>query len=193
MSPNKNRQKQAKLLRIFRRLHRITAIWLFIFFLIMAVTGLLLAWKKNSNGLIRAQSHRGTSVNLEEWLPLDSLHKLAVGYLHDSISSDLSAKLDRAEVRMKHGMIKFTFSDHFWGLQLDGATGELLHIEQRRADFIEGIHDGSIVDFYLGIRSETIKLIYSSLMGIALILFVVTGFWLWYGPKRIRRKKKERV
>jgi uncharacterized iron-regulated membrane protein len=34
---------------------------------------------------------------------------------------------------------------------------------------------------------DWIKLIYNTIMGLALILFTVTGFWLWYGPKRMRR------
>ncbi len=33
-----------------------------------------------------------------------------------------------------------------------------------------------------------IKFLYTTITGIALLLFTVTGFWLWYGPKRIKRK-----
>jgi hypothetical protein len=26
-------------------------------------------------------------------------------------------------------------------------------------------------------------------MGVSLLVFTITGFWLWYGPKRMRRNK----
>jgi hypothetical protein len=88
---------------------------------------------------------------------------------------------------MDKGMVKFVFLDHFWGIQLDGATGKLLHIEKRRSDFIENIHDGSILDSYFKTNGEQIKLFYTSIMGLALLTFTITGFWLWYGPKRMRK------
>ncbi|HEX8337897.1 MAG TPA: hypothetical protein VF621_14265, partial [Pyrinomonadaceae bacterium] len=76
------------------------------------------------------------------------------------------------------------------GVQLDGATGEVLHVERRRADFIENLHDGSILDYLAGTEGGQIKLAYTSIMGLALLTFTVTGFWLWYGPKRFRAKSK---
>ncbi len=77
----------------------------------------------------------------------------------------------------------------YWGIQLDGATGKLLHIERRRADFVENIHDGSILDYYFKTDGQ-FKLIYTTIMSLALLIFTVTGFWLWYGPKRMRRQSR---
>lgn len=183
------RQKQAKILRIFRKLHRTTGALLFIFFFVVAITGLLLGWKKHSGGIILPDSYEGTSTDLKDWLPIDSLYQNACRYLHDSVSKDLSLDLERIDIRKDKGMVKFVFVDKFMGLQLDGATGKLLQIEKRRSDFVEKIHDGSIIDHYLGTNGE-IKLVYTSVMGLALLLFTVTGFWLWYGPKRMRRLAK---
>jgi hypothetical protein len=76
--------------------------------------------------------------------------------------------------------------EKYWALQLDGATGALLHIERRRSDFIENLHDGSLVDKLLGISGGWFKVFYSTTLGLALMLFTITGFWLWYGPKRMR-------
>ncbi len=181
------RQKQAKWLRIFRKIHRVTGAFLFAFFFVVAITGLLLGWKKHSGGMILAKTHQGTTTELKDWLSVDSLHTLACQYLHDSVAADLPLDLDRIDIRKDKGTVKFVFSEHFWGLQLDGATGKLLHIEQRRADFIEKIHDGSVLDHYLGTSDGQIKLFYSSVMGLALLVFTITGFWLWYGPKRMRK------
>ncbi|WP_153799266.1 PepSY-associated TM helix domain-containing protein [Foetidibacter luteolus] len=184
-----NRQKQARVLRIFRKVHRTTGALLFVFFFIVAISGLLLGWKKNSGGLLQAKSYKGSSADLKDWLPIDSLHKIACRILRDSVSPDLSPELDRIDVRQDKGMVKFIFAHHFHGLQLDGATGNLLFIETRTSDYIEKIHDGSILDFYTGTQNGEIKLFYTSVMGLALLVFTITGFWLWYGPKRMRQAK----
>jgi uncharacterized iron-regulated membrane protein len=183
------RKKQAKTLRIFRKVHRLTGLFLFIFFIIIAVTGILLGWKKNSGGLILSQTSQGTSSEFEHWLPLDSLYKNALKILADSVGPDLNQEVDRIDIRKEKGIVKFTFKDHFWGLQIDGTTGKVLHIERRRADFIEKVHDGSILDYYFNTSGDQMKLVYTSVLGIALLTFTITGFWLWYGPKRMRRKK----
>lgn len=103
----------------------------------------------------------------------------------------MALDLERIDIRKDKGMVKFVFIDHYWGLQLDGATGELLHIERRRSDFIENIHDGSIIDYFLG-TGEWFKVVYTSVMGLALLTFTVTGCWLWYGPKVMRRQARRR-
>lgn len=187
MSSTSTRKSQAKVLRIFRKVHRTTGALLFVFFFIVAITGLLLGWKKHSGGIILPELYKGTSTDLKEWLTLDSLHKRASQFLHDSVSKNLSLELERIDIRKDKGMVKFVFVDNFMGLQLDGATGNLLQIEKRRSDFIEKIHDGSILDHYFQTSNGQIKLVYTSVMGIALLIFTITGFWLWYGPKRMRQ------
>lgn len=162
-----------------------------VFFVVVSITGLLLGVKKHSGDLIMSKSYTGTSADLKDWLPLDSLHQKACQVVCDSISAELSLKLDRIDIRKDHGMVKFVFADHFWGVQLDGATGKLLHIEKRRSDVIEKIHDGSILDYYAGTTNGQLKLIYSTTMSLALLLFTITGFWLWYGPKYLRKKIKQ--
>ncbi|MDC6388141.1 PepSY domain-containing protein [Maribacter sp. PR1] len=190
MAQNNRRQQQAKILRIFRKLHRTTGALLFFFFLFVSITGLLLGWKKNSNGVILADTEQGTSAELAEWLPLEKLKTNAQIIFRDSISNQLSPDIDRIDVRPDKGVVKFSFKNNYYGIQLDGATGTILKIEQRRSDFIEQVHDGSILDQYLGTTDGQIKLFYTTVMGLALLLFTVTGFWLWYGPKRMKRMSK---
>jgi len=181
------RKRQAKWLRIFRKVHRATGAALFIFSFFISITGLLLGWKKHSGGIILPKTYKGTSTDLKKWLSIDSLHTLANTYLLGSVSSGLSTEIDRIDIRKEKGIVKFVYADHLWGLQLDGATGEVLHTERRYSDLIEHIHDGSVLDDYLGTGDNQIKVVYTTIMGLALLLFTVTGFWLWYGPKRMRR------
>jgi len=181
------RQRQASLIRLVRRVHRWTGLLLMVFLLQVAVTGILLGWKKHSAGLILAPTETGTSIAMADWLPLDSLDRLSRGYLRDSVSATLSDRIDRMEVRGDKGVLKVTFRDHYWGLQLDGATGRLLRVERRHADLIEQIHDGSIVDRWLKSERGCFKRFFTTLIGTALLTFCASGFWLWYGPRRMRR------
>jgi hypothetical protein len=175
---------QARWVRRLRWLHRKIAIFLFTFFLVIATTGFL------QSGLLAA-TQKGVSTDLAAWLSIDSLKKNAVRYLRDSVDAGLSPELDRIDIRPDRGVIKFTFKNHFKGLQLDGATGRLLSVETRKSDFIEKIHDGSMLDKIFGSGGDQIKLGYTITMAISLFMLVLSGLWIWYGPKRIRMKKQK--
>jgi len=181
------RQQQARVLRIIRKIHRFTGIFLFFFFLIIGITGLFLGWKKHSAGYLLANTYQGSSNDVRNWLPTDSLSNLAKQYILQTIGPETSTEIDRIDMRPDKGMVKFIFKEDYNAVQLDAASGRLLHIEKRRADFIEHIHEGTIVDKLLGLQSGQFKLFYTTLMGLALITFSITGFWLWYGPKRMHK------
>ena len=180
-----------RLINSFRRIHRITAVYLVGIILLVSVTGILLAWKKNSGGLIQSVNHRGISSDFETWLSIDSLHERSC-MLYDSLFPGRSTKAERIDIRKEHGMVKFIFKEGFIALQLDGTTGNLLHVEKRGADLIEMIHDGSILDHLAGTNGG-FKLVFSTLSGLALLIFTITGFWLFYGPRRLKKLKRERA
>ncbi|MBC8153966.1 MAG: PepSY domain-containing protein [Bacteroidetes bacterium] len=176
-------------IRSYRKIHGVLGGALFVFFVVIAGTGLLLGWKKHSGGVLLAKSYTGVSTDPRRWLPIDSLRQIAFRTLHDSVSAGLSTKLDRIDIRPQKGMVKFVFEEHYQGVQLDCTTGQVLHIETRRSDFIENLHDGSYIDSLIGLGDEPAKLIYTTVTGLALLLFSITGFYLYYGPKWIRKRK----
>lgn len=169
------------------------AIFLFVFFFVVACTGLLLGWKKNSGGLLLPNTAKGSSPDLKTWLPLDSLHRIAVSTLHQKVSPALSAEMDRIDARVQKGTVKFLFIQDNWEVQLDGSNGKVLNVQRRYSDLVEQIHDGTILDRLFNTKHDQLKLIYSSVMGSALLLFILSGMWLWYGPKRLRNKKRAAV
>lgn len=189
MSLKKKRKNQAKILRNFRALHRSMGALLFVFFFMISISGLLLGIKKNSGSLMLPKTQTGTTSELKNWLPLSDLKEKAIRVLEDSVSSELSTELDRIDVRDEKGIVKFIFAKHYYGIQLDGATGAVLSIGKRRSDVVENIHDGSIIDNYLGTNGY-VKLIYTIVMSVALLVFTITGFWLWYGPKYMRKTSR---
>jgi len=182
--------KSANLIRTFRKIHRQIAIFLFVLFFIISITGLLLGWKKNSFGIIQAPTSKGISSDLKTWLPIDSLQTIAINTLHDSISPNLSSELERIDARPSKGILKFVFLDDYWEVQLDGATGKVMNINRRRSDIIENIHDGTILDVLFNTKNDQFKLSYTTIMGLALLMLTLSGFWLWYGPKKLRKQKQ---
>jgi len=187
-------QDKARHIRYFRKVHRISASLFFAFFFIIAISGTLLGWKKNSNGFLLPETQIGTTTDLKQWISLDSLQNIALGRYNEIYYE--KGIMDRMEVRPDAGIIKFTFKNSYHEMQLDGATGLLLGHETRKSDLIENIHDGTIVDRIFGWSGGTFKVFYTTLMGVGLFIFTLTGYWLWSGPRRIKRNikiKKEDV
>lgn len=153
--------------------------------LVVGVTGLLLGWKKNVDLLPPTQ--RGTAVESMNWVSLDSVLRLADTYTRDSLQ--LAATIDRIDVRPGKGVAKIIYEDSYRELQIDLATGTVLSVGQRHSDWIEQLHDGSLFDRWLGLDEQPLKLTWSSLLSLGLILLSVSGFFLWYNPRRIRRFK----
>jgi uncharacterized iron-regulated membrane protein len=187
MSTSNTRQRQVHLLRAFRKWHRLTGAFLFVFFFMVAVTGLLLGWKKDSGGLILPQTQKGSSQEVATWLPLDSLQHLGKRALKAEFPT-YATDVARLDVRPNKGIVKVLFEEHSIGVQLDGATGATLSVAKRHSDWLENLHDGSLLDNWLG-TGGYFKLLYTTVMGLALLLFTITGFWLWYGPKYLRKQR----
>jgi len=182
------RQQQARRLRQTRRVHRYAhryaGISLFVFFFIMAVTGALLGWKKHAGESLMPATQKGVSQEMADWQPLDSLSLLATAALLKETGE--LYEIDRIDARPGKGIVKVLFERRNLEVQLDATTGKTLSVGRRHSDWVEQVHDGSIVDDWLGIPHGIFKVFYNTLMGIALVVFTVTGFWLWYGPKRMR-------
>jgi uncharacterized iron-regulated membrane protein len=167
-------------LRIYRRLHKFLSIALAIVIFISSLTGILLAWKKNAD-LLQPTTRSGVSTDVKTWKGFAELHRLAQHAL-DSATQTTGNKIDRIEGRPQNGIVKVLFKKGYWDVQLDATTGELLSVQRRHSDWIERLHDGSIV-------SDGFKLVSMNVLGFGLILMIFTGFWLWCGPKVIRRSK----
>ena len=184
MSDNRIHSK-VKSLRLLRLLHRWMGIPLVIFFLIIGITSILLAWKKKAE-LLPATLETKVE-NAQDWISPAEMVKIAQLKM-DSL--EMSTDIDRIDIRPDKGIAKVTFKTHFTEVQLDGFSGEVLSVETRHSDWIEKVHDGSIVDFYFG-GDEATKLVYSTLTAMGLIFMSLSGFYLWYFPKVIRKLKSQ--
>lgn len=171
-----------KILRAARRYHRYIGIFLLVLVLISAFTGILLAWKKQS-ALLQPPTLKGAGGELTEWRPLAELAAIARQAFVAKYPDQKDNNIDRIDVRPSKGIVKVLFEKGWWEVQVDGVTGEALSISKRHSDWIEALHDGSII-------SEGFKLLSMNILGFGLLFLLITGFFLWYGPKRLRILKK---
>ncbi len=149
--------------------------------LVTSATGVLLGWKKNVD-ILQPPAQDGASANLQEWVSFEVVAQSAL-HAFDSVVKQPN-EIDKMDVRPKDGIIKVLLKKGYWEVQVDGKTGKALSVAQRHSDWIEHVHDGSII-------SDGFKLLYTNYIGWGLLVLSVTGFWLWYGPRRIRHFKHE--
>lgn len=167
-------------LRQFRSIHKWIGISIALFMLVTSITGVMLGWKKNVE-LLQPATLKGGTLDVTKWVSFERISQSALQAI-DSVTNEKNS-IDRLDVRFDKGIIKVLFTKGYWEAQVDAATGKTLSVAQRHADWIEHIHDGSIInDFF--------KLIYTNYIGFGLLFLSITGFWLWYGPKRIRKAKQ---
>lgn len=172
-------RKLVNSLRKFRIWHRFIGTGLGIFILLSAVTGILLGWKKNVD-LLQPPEQKGSHSDLAEWVSIETIVYSANSAIDSVVGRSIA--VDKLDVRPDKGIIKVLFKEGYWEVQVDGATGKSLSVLQRHSDWIEHIHDGSIV-------SDIFKLAYTNLIGWGLLTLAISGFWLWYGPKMVRKIK----
>lgn len=170
----------ANTLRNYRVYHRYVGLVIGIFVLFSSVTGALLGWKKDVD-LLQPPVVKGQTTDLSQWVSVAELAKSAYAGL-DSAQSIKGNPIDRIEARPEKGMVKVLFSKGYWEVQLDGSTGKVLSVARRHSDWIEQIHDGSII-------SDLFKVISMNVLGIGLLVLTLTGFTLWFYPKHIRKIK----
>ncbi|UJP64425.1 PepSY-associated TM helix domain-containing protein [Mongoliitalea daihaiensis] len=184
-----NTSRTARNTRINRRIHKWLSLPFVVFMLVIGITAILLAWKKET-GLI-PKTQKTKVENPTAWISMEEMIAIGRQVIRDSVGK--SDVIDRVDVRPEKGIAKIVFKNHFTEVQVDGYSGEVLSIAQRNSDLIEKIHDGSILDFLIASSSENTKIIYSTLTSLALIAFAITGFYLWYNPRKMKKAKFKRV
>ncbi|WP_308993020.1 PepSY domain-containing protein [Mariniflexile litorale] len=170
--------------RLYRKFHKLIAIPMVIFMLILGITGVLLTWKNELQ--LKPSTEKSRFIN-KKLVSLNFIQNKATE-ICDSLK--LSPEIDRIDYRPSKGIAKVRFKSHFTELQIDCASGKITSIKQRTDTIIEMIHDGSIIDFIFKSESKNFKLVYATTTSLALIFLAFSGFWLWLKPKKIKKLKK---
>ena len=171
--------------RKFRVYHRRIGYLFLFFFFVISITGILLALKDVLN--LKPEIVITNLPKDSSWISLREIDSISKDYIHNKL--ELDTVIDRIDIRPSKGVAKVLFSNHFTELQIDVASGEILSVSSRVDTIIEKIHDGSIVDYFIT-KSNFAKITYSSLLSIGLIFMSISGFFLWYLPKKIKSRKQ---
>ncbi len=168
-------------LRVLREWHRYLGVPLALFVILNALTGLLLGWKKAS-ATLQPPTARGASARLANWRSLEEVGRSAEAALAAHLGGSTPPRLDRMDVRPERGIVKVLFTPGVWEVQVDPATLAVHSVARRHSDWIEALHDGSLF-------GEPFKQALTSMLALGLIALSVSGVWLWYGPRRLRRER----
>lgn len=143
--------------------------------LVVAVTGILLNHKRPL-GLMPDTEHE-VPASFAASLSLPQLATLAAA------ASGLPAEqavVDRMDVRPSKGLIKVRFDDPATTeVTLDLATGAVLLVGERGDVFLEQLHSGEAFGGNWILLSDA--------AAVAVVLLLLSGYWLWLAPRWRRR------
>ena len=168
-----------------RRASRIafyTHLWLGVIFtaalLVISATGILLNHKRGL-GLMPDVAHE-PSAPFAGALSLDSLTSIALGAVGRTPGT--LGDVDRMDVRPRNGYVKVRMRDvSSTEVTLDIASGRVLHVGPRGDVYLEKLHSGEAFGDKWVLLSDA--------AAIALVLTIVSGYWLWLFPK-VRRARE---
>jgi hypothetical protein len=150
-------------------------LWLGVLFtvvlLVIAITGIVLNHKRGL-GLMPEVSHEITG----DFGGSLAMGDLAMRALTAAGVERSFENIDRMDVRPRTGIIKVRLRDAATTeVTLDVITGDVLHVGERGDVFMEKLHSGEI----FGDR----WVLLSDAGAIALIILLITGYWLWLKPR----------
>ncbi len=176
--------------RPFARAAFYAHLWLGVVFttalVVIAVTGILLNHKRGL-GLMPDVAHTPARP-FAEALPLDRLAAVALDTVARAGGAagptaralDAVREVDRMDVRPRDGLVKVRLRDAASSeVTVDLASGRVLHVGPRGDVFLEKLHSGEVF-------GGAPWVLLSDAAAVALVVTLVTGYWLWLAPK-IRR------
>lgn len=164
--------------RFSRSLHKWVGVISCLFMILVAGTGLLLAWKKKFEW-IQPPTQKGAK--LESPAQILPVEKIADSVFGAGIPELKSLKdVDRFELHASKGIFKVTSKEGFHEVQVDASTGEVLSKAKRNDQLFENIHDLSF--FNPALRETLLPLVALSLIVLGcsgLVLFVTPLYRRW--------------
>ncbi|MDQ3518358.1 MAG: PepSY-associated TM helix domain-containing protein [Gemmatimonadota bacterium] len=147
----------------------------------ISITGILLNHKRVL-GLMPAVEHE-PSGPLSDALTLSRLAEIglsAVPNREDASRTRDMSRIDRMDVRPRNGYAKVRLRDSAsTEVTVDLNDGRILHVGPRGDVLLERLHSGEV----FGGRGVLL----SDAAAVALVIALITGYWLWLAPKLFNR------
>lgn len=171
--------------RFFWDTHKWTGITLAAVFLLTAVTGFLLLFKKRADW-IQPPTQKGEAASVEQWISIAKTWEIVKALDHPDFQS--FEDLDRIDVRLGQRVYKVRSKHNNTEMQVSASTGAVLSVATRTSDWLETLHDGSFI-------GEPFRDYVMPVVATGLVFLVFSGTWLWLEPivkRRRRRRQKAR-
>ena len=166
-----------------RLIHKWASIIIAIPLLVVFVTGILLLVKKEFD-VLQPPTMKGHNSGVS--IPFEQVLDIAKTVESAQVLS--WQDIDRLDVRPNKGIIKIRANNRI-EIQIDGHSGEVLHVAKRNSDLIESIHDGTFFQKYANLWLMLPVAIIAVLVSITgIILFV-----LYYTKRSVRKVGKHTV
>lgn len=159
--------------RFSRSLHKWVGIISCLFMILVASTGLLLAWKKKADWL-QPPAQKGSKLESPDQVaPLSSIAEavFATGIPELQTIKDV----DRFELHTSKGIFKVTSKKGYHEIQVDASTAKVLSRAKRNDQMVENIHD--LTFFHESLRETLLPAV-----ALSLIVLGVTGVVLFSTP-----------
>ena len=148
----------------------------------ISITGILLNHKRGL-GLMPEVEHEPTAP-FEQAISLERMAYAALEAAPQSARGDWKpgdpvdiGLIDRMDVRPRNGFVKVRLRDKAsMEMTVDIASGRVVHVGRRGDVFLEKLHSG---EAFGGLQF----VILSDIAAVALVLTLITGYWLWLAPR----------
>jgi uncharacterized iron-regulated membrane protein len=147
---------------------------------LIAITGLLLQFKKSLSWVQPPELRRELNLPLAEWPQL-----LKSAQADPSLGVQRWDDIERVELRPSKGLIKL-IAKNGQEAQFDANSGQLLQVAARRSDTIEALHDGS----YFG---DVVKFGWFATSALGLLFATLSGIWLFAEPYAAKARRRRRL
>ena len=183
-------KRRRKLSRVAFYVHLWLGVLSTIALIAISVTGILLNHKRGL-GLMPDVPHEPTG-DFVAAQPIERLAYAALVAAPPETKGDWKegdavdiALIDRMDVRPRNGFVKVRLRDRAsMEMTVDINTGRVIHVGRRGDVFLEKLHSGEI---FGGLPFVII----SDIAAVALVLTLITGYWLWLVPKLSRGTREE--
>ncbi|MDA1306574.1 MAG: PepSY-associated TM helix domain-containing protein [Acidobacteria bacterium] len=164
-----------------RKLHYWGSALIAIPLLVVIASGIILQWKKDWSWVQPVEQRgREAAPHIELTDILNALKTHEHPEVHVSGWQDVR----RLDVRPDRGVAKATLLNDY-EVQIDTTDGRVMQVAYRRSDWLEALHDGSIVN-------DTYKMWIVFPSSVILLFLWGSGIWMWVWPFLNRRKVRAR-
>jgi len=161
--------------------HKWIGIALSLILINISVTGLLLLEKKQYDW-IQPSTQKGQPGSPDDFISMQQVLEAVLACEHPDFP-DVDA-VDRVDFRPGKRVYKVRAQTHHAEIQVDAITGEILSTSTRLCDFLEQLHDGSILGPWMHDMIMPI-------VAVANTVLALSGLYLWLGPKFKRKRRRQ--